>query len=66
MRSIVVRPEDGLWFQTRTQSAPYSSSTAFAIKPLVKAPRGESVDAPPDRPSQIPTWPPPSLESTEN
>jgi hypothetical protein len=66
MRSIVVRPEDGLWFQTRTQSAPYSSSSiAFAIKPIVKAPRSRSVDSDPDRPSQIPTWPPPSID-TEN
>ncbi|HEX2879225.1 MAG TPA: hypothetical protein VHO25_06790, partial [Polyangiaceae bacterium] len=62
MRSILVRPEDGLWFQSRTQSAPYSSSTmAFAIKPLATAPRSDSTDSP-DRPSQVPTWPPPSLE----
>jgi hypothetical protein len=34
---------------------------AFAIKPVVTAPRSDSADSP-DRESQIPTWPPPSVD----
>ncbi|HEX2881630.1 MAG TPA: hypothetical protein VHO25_19005, partial [Polyangiaceae bacterium] len=57
MRSLVMSSADGLWLQTRSRSAPYSSS--ILPRPLVKAPRPERDDTPPSS-EEIPTLIPPA------
>jgi hypothetical protein len=58
MRSIIVRPEDGFWYQMRTQPDPAHAMMAFPIKPVEQARTRDAKEADEDRPSQLPTWPP--------
>jgi hypothetical protein len=66
MRSLLMRSAGALWFQTRTRSAPYSSSIKPQLRPLVKAPRTEGKNVTPPAPNEIPRLSPPATGADEN